>query len=62
MEQELKPKSMILYAKNEINTVPLKKLTLKEIDLFFYLCFRLNEKESERVTLTFSEVKKNFRF
>lgn len=58
MEQELKQKPMILYAKNELNTVPLKKLTFKEIDLFFYFCFSLNEKEAEKITLTFSDIKK----
>lgn len=58
MEQELKQKQIILYAKNEINTVPLKKLTLKEIDLFFYFCFSLNEKEEEKIILSFNDVKK----
>lgn len=58
MEQELKQKPMILYAKNEINTVPLKRLSKTEIDLFFYLCFCLNEKESQVTKLTYSEIKK----
>lgn len=58
MQQEVKPKSLILYAKNEINSVPLKRLSDKEIDLFFYLCFCLNEKEAEKIILSFSEIKK----
>lgn len=58
MEQDLKQKPMILYAKNEINTVPLKRLSKTEIDLFFYLCFSLNEKEEEKAILNFSDIKK----
>lgn len=58
MEQEAKQKSMILYAKNEINTVPLKRLSKTEIDLFFYLCFCLNERKEKVTTLTYREIKK----
>ncbi|WP_425381049.1 replication initiation protein [Spiroplasma endosymbiont of Polydrusus pterygomalis] len=57
MYLEVQKKPIILYAKNEINTAPLKKFNFKEIDLFFYFCFILNEKESEKIKLTFNIVK-----
>lgn len=51
-------KQELVFIKNEFNTIPLKRLSNKEIDLFFYLCLRLNEKKNKSIKITFAEIKK----
>lgn len=42
---------------NQLNLIPLKKFTSKEMDLFFALCARMKNKETEKISFTFEELK-----
>ena len=46
----------IVY-RNEMNLVPLRKFTSVEIDLFFAMCNKLKEKDTNTLHLTFEELK-----
>ncbi|MEJ7165136.1 replication initiation protein [Staphylococcus capitis] len=43
--------------KNDLNLVPLRKFTSTEINLFFAMCNKLKEKETNTLHLTFDELK-----
>ena len=43
--------------KNDLNLVPLKKFTSTEINLFFAMCNKLKEKETNTLHLSFDELK-----
>lgn len=43
--------------RNEMNLVPLRKFTSTEIDIFFVLCNKLKEVDTNRINIPFSELK-----
>ena len=43
--------------KNDLNLVPLRKFTSTEINLFFAMCNKLKEKETNTLLLSFDELK-----
>ena len=43
--------------RNEMNLVPLRKFTSTEIDIFFVLCNKLKEEDTNRINIPFSELK-----
>ena len=43
--------------KNDLNLVPLRKFTSTEINLFFAMCNKLKEKETNTLHLSFDELK-----
>ncbi|QDW97529.1 RepB family plasmid replication initiator protein (plasmid) [Staphylococcus warneri] len=43
--------------RNEMNLVPLRKFTSTEIDIFFVLCNKLKEENTNRINIPFSELK-----
>ena len=48
---------MILYKnENELNLLPLRDLTSTEINLFFSMCNKLKEKDTEELTIPFNEL------
>lgn len=47
---------MVKY-QNDLNLVPLRKFTSKEIDLFFSMCQRTKNKDTETIRLTYKELK-----
>ncbi|MGC7704391.1 RepB family plasmid replication initiator protein, partial [Staphylococcus epidermidis] len=42
---------------NEMNLVPLRKFTSVEIDLFFAMCNKLKEQDTNKLYLSFEELK-----
>lgn len=42
---------------NELNLIPLKNFNSKEMDLFFALCARMKNKETEKISFSFEELK-----
>ena len=44
--------------KNDLNLVPLRKFTSTEINLFFAMCNKLKEKETNTLHLSFGSVAK----
>lgn len=47
---------MVKY-QNDLNLVPLRKFTSREIDLFFSMCQRTKNKDTETIRLTYKELK-----
>ena len=45
--------------KNDLNLVPLRKFTSTEINLFFAMCNKLKEKETNTLHLSFDELKEH---
>lgn len=43
--------------RNEMNLVPLRRFTSTEIDIFFTLCNKLKEEDTNRIVIPFSELK-----
>lgn len=43
--------------RNEMNLVPLRKFTSTKIDIFFVLCNKLKEVDTNRINIPFSELK-----
>ncbi|HAR3011345.1 TPA: RepB family plasmid replication initiator protein, partial [Staphylococcus aureus] len=44
--------------KNEMNLVPLRRFTATEINLFFAMCNKLKEQDTNTLRLSFDELKK----
>lgn len=50
------PGETVIY-RNEMNLVPLRKFTPIEIDLFFAMCNKLKEQDTNKLRLSFDELK-----
>ena len=50
------PGETVIY-RNEMNLVPLRKFTPIEIDLFFAMCNKLKEQDTNKLKLSFEELK-----
>jgi len=49
-------KDLVIY-KNELNTIPFRKFTSIEMDLFFSICSQIKNKGIEKIRYTFEELK-----
>lgn len=47
----------IVKYKNELNTIPLRNFKNKEVDIFFGICSKMKERDSETISLSFAELK-----
>ena len=48
--------SLVVY-RNEMNTIPLRKFSSIEMDLFFSLCAQVRNRSTARVSISFEELK-----
>lgn len=49
--------NLVVY-KDELNTVPLRNFNSKEMDLFFSICSKMRDKQLEKITFDFEELRK----
>ena len=48
--------NLVVY-KNDMNTVPLRDFNSKEMDLFFSICSQMRDKDLDKITFTFEQLK-----
>ncbi|EHL17553.1 hypothetical protein HMPREF9628_02212 [Peptoanaerobacter stomatis] len=55
--------NLVVY-KNDMNTVPLRDFSSKEMDLFFSICSQMRDKGLDEITFTFEQLKdlSNYKF
>ncbi len=49
--------SLVVKHHNDLNTVPMGRLTADELDLFFTICSTVKEKGTDEITLTFDKIR-----
>ncbi len=49
--------SLVVKHHNDLNTVPMGRLTADELDLFFTICATVKEKGTDEITLTFDKIR-----
>ncbi len=57
MEGLIKMTGETVVYRNEMNLVPLRRFTSSEIDIFFTLCNKLKEEDTNRIAIPFKELK-----
>lgn len=59
---EQKETTLSVYHHNDLNTVPMGRLTADELDLFFTICATVKEKGTDEITLTFDKIRQISQF